>query len=63
MKLDYVEVWYSEQWNGWYWTAFRADGSLTTYGEYSRRSSAERGAERWVAREYPDFELGSWVDA
>ena len=67
MKLDYVEVWYSERWVGWYWTAWltgdRAHTEWHSEGEYTRRADAERGAERYVAREWPDFELGPWADA
>lgn len=68
MKLDYIEIWYSEQWDGWYWTAHLdgIDRKFTEWhseGEYTRAADARRGAERHMAREWPDFELGPWEDA
>lgn len=60
MKLDYVEVWYSEQWNGWWWTAYYSTGKDWSEGEYTRAADARRGAERWADRN--GFELGPWGD-
>lgn len=68
MKLDYVVVVFDEQWDGWRWRAHGTRGSFSGYidsseGEYTRAADARRGAERYVAREWPDYELGPWEDA